>query len=402
MLLGAGIDPHTDEPRAVELTDQQAESLGLPSEPQLLGCGTQACAYLGIAEDEVIKITRDSRDARMSFIVMANPQPWAIPIRNVWRLPSGVFAIVADRADPLHSADPQLATAFDQMWAEIAKQNLDYSGWPNYREIAELNLDDDLSEQGETDEIMAKTRALVLADEAITGFGQLGMGWLDFHGGNWGLHGGRPVVIDLGLSAPLDEPPVKVLAETRGIPRIGSGGAGYLVPEERIGTLDDACPVVRAAELSGGDMERLKVRTVFATGTGVRKRNLPLVNNPADAARAISEAWGDSDREVFIVLLLNHKNRLLGVHEAAIGSVSAVEVHPRETLKAAVVAGASAIIVGHIHPSGDPTPSQQDRDLTDRLREAAELLGIKLLDHVVVGEGSWQSIDGERGSLPIP
>jgi len=221
VLLGAGVDPRTEEIRAVDLTGRQADALGLPPEPQLLGCGTQACAYLGEAGDEVVKITRDTRDARMSFVVMANPQPWAIPIRGVWRLPDGLYAIVADLADPLHRADPELAAAFDGMWDDVAKQNLDYPAWPNWREIAEMNLDDDAAEQGPTDEIEARKRALALADEAIAGFGKLGMGWLDFHGGNWGVHGGRPVVIDLGLSAPLDEPPVDSLAEARAwLPRL--------------------------------------------------------------------------------------------------------------------------------------------------------------------------------------
>jgi hypothetical protein len=214
--LGAGVNPDTDEIVAfADLNDHQAVALGLPPEPALLGCGQMACAYLS-ESGHVVKITRDVRDARMSYVVMSNPQPWAIPIRGVWRLPEGFYAITADLADPIDKADPSLADAFNWVWRQVAEANLPYERWYGFRDITEANLDDDAADAGgESPLIAERRRALALANDAHEGFAKLGMGWLDFHGGNWGIYGGKPVVIDLGLSNPLEEPPVRALAEVR-------------------------------------------------------------------------------------------------------------------------------------------------------------------------------------------
>jgi DNA repair protein RadC len=97
------------------------------------------------------------------------------------------------------------------------------------------------------------------------------------------------------------------------------------------------------------------------------------------------------DRERFLALLLNAKNKLLGIEEVSTGSLSASIVHPRELFKAAILANAAAVICVHNHPSGDPSPSPEDRRITEKLRHAAEILGIPLLDHVVIGNPSYYS-----------
>ena len=91
-----------------------------------------------------------------------------------------------------------------------------------------------------------------------------------------------------------------------------------------------------------------------------------------------------ADREVFVVLHLDTRNRVVAHETTSIGSQNASLVHPREVFKAAILKGATSIILAHNHPSGDPAPSKEDIDLTHRLAEAGGLMGIEVLDHVVV------------------
>jgi DNA repair protein RadC len=95
-----------------------------------------------------------------------------------------------------------------------------------------------------------------------------------------------------------------------------------------------------------------------------------------------------TDRENFIVLLLDRKNQLIGINTVSIGSLTSAVVHPREVFKAAILSNAAAIVCAHNHPSGDPQPSQEDKVLTARLVEAGKLLGIDVLDHIIIGDES--------------
>jgi DNA repair protein RadC len=98
--------------------------------------------------------------------------------------------------------------------------------------------------------------------------------------------------------------------------------------------------------------------------------------------------------EEFWIACLDSKNRPVCLHMVSRGTMGSSLVHPRETFRVAVFAGAASIIVAHNHPSGDSTPSAEDRRVTDRLRKAGELLGIPVLDHVVIGEpGYWSFAD---------
>jgi DNA repair protein RadC len=106
-----------------------------------------------------------------------------------------------------------------------------------------------------------------------------------------------------------------------------------------------------------------------------------------DAASLLQHYLHDVDREHFVVLLLNRKNRFIGMNTVSIGSLTSAVVHPREVFKAAILANASAIICGHNHPSGDTEPSHEDRALTSRLVECGKMMDINVLDHVIVGHG---------------
>jgi DNA repair protein RadC len=101
-------------------------------------------------------------------------------------------------------------------------------------------------------------------------------------------------------------------------------------------------------------------------------------------------------------MCLTSKLYLIGCHEVSRGSVDSTPVEPREVFKAAVLVNASAIVLVHNHPSGDPSPSAADLALTARIREAGELLGIELLDHVIIGhDGRYASLQG-MGRLTGP
>lgn len=102
--------------------------------------------------------------------------------------------------------------------------------------------------------------------------------------------------------------------------------------------------------------------------------------------------------EVFIAVLLDCKNRVMCFETVSRGSLSSSIVHPREALTAAVRLQAAAVIFLHNHPSGDPAPSREDRECTDRLKKASDILGIRMLDHIVIGDTDYFSF-ADSGAL---
>ena len=111
----------------------------------------------------------------------------------------------------------------------------------------------------------------------------------------------------------------------------------------------------------------------------------PVIDSAEAAVALLRPKLQDAKREHFVACLLDNRHRLIRVASIAIGSLSATVVHPRELFNQAIAAHAAAVLVAHNHPSGDPAPSAHDVDLTRRLVEAGELLGIEVLDHVIVG-----------------
>jgi len=103
-------------------------------------------------------------------------------------------------------------------------------------------------------------------------------------------------------------------------------------------------------------------------------------------------------KEQFITLHLDGKNRIICMDLVSIGSLNQSIVHPREVFKTALLSNAAALILIHQHPTGDPTPSSEDLSITRRLKEAGEIIGVKVLDHIVVGDGEYVSFV-ERGLL---
>lgn len=103
-------------------------------------------------------------------------------------------------------------------------------------------------------------------------------------------------------------------------------------------------------------------------------------------------------KEVFICLHLDGKNRIICMDLVSIGSLNQSIVHPRSVFQTACISNAAALILIHQHPTGDPSPSSEDISITRRLNEAGELMGIKVLDHIIIGDGEYLSFV-ERGLL---
>ncbi|HXE81651.1 MAG TPA: DNA repair protein RadC [Vicinamibacterales bacterium] len=120
---------------------------------------------------------------------------------------------------------------------------------------------------------------------------------------------------------------------------------------------------------------------------------------PADLARYLLPQFGDRAVEHFGVVLLDSKRRLLRTSVLSIGTLDASLAHPREVFREAALGGASAVVVFHNHPSGDPTPSRDDVELTDRLRAAGEIVGIDLLDHIILAETRYFSFKESQQTL---
>jgi DNA repair protein RadC len=123
-----------------------------------------------------------------------------------------------------------------------------------------------------------------------------------------------------------------------------------------------------------------------------------VLDRPSDAASALMTLLQDEPAEVFAILCLTTKYRVIAYHEVSRGTLDSTLAHPREVFKAALLANAAAIIATHNHPSGDPTPSPDDIDITRRLAAAGDVLGVPMLDHLVIGDGRYYSFK-EAGRL---
>jgi len=119
------------------------------------------------------------------------------------------------------------------------------------------------------------------------------------------------------------------------------------------------------------------------------------VVRPSDVAAIARKLTNGEAKEIFLAFFLDARNCVIGYETVAIGGLTGVDIHPRETFRAAILSSAAAIILAHNHPSGEVSPSLEDRALTDRMKKAGELLGIPVLDHVIVTEDAYHSIAEE-------
>ena len=159
----------------------------------------------------------------------------------------------------------------------------------------------------------------------------------------------------------------------------------WCMSAEDLVALDGVGPATAARLLACVEMSR--------RATVSRADTRPTISTPEDVVSVLGAWLRGADREHFVTLALNTKNRLLKVIEVSIGSLNASIVHPRELFKGAVRLSAASVVIAHNHPSGDPTPSAADIQLTRRIVRAGDVLGIEVLDHVVIGES------GDHASL---
>ncbi|MBN7772774.1 RadC family protein [Clostridium aminobutyricum] len=136
---------------------------------------------------------------------------------------------------------------------------------------------------------------------------------------------------------------------------------------------------------------------IAAIELGKRISNKPKaskiqINNPEIIANLFMEEMRYYKKEFFNVVLLNTKGEILSVENAAIGDLNSTIVHPREIFCNAVRKSAAAVVFVHNHPSGNPTPSKEDIDITHRLLRAGEILGIQVWDHIIIGDGTFFSL----------
>lgn len=152
-------------------------------------------------------------------------------------------------------------------------------------------------------------------------------------------------------------------------------------------------PVRAAALVAAFGLARRWTELRFRPGRALR--------HAGDVARLVCEATRGATRESFFALLLDSRHCLLGMRTVSTGGLASAPVHPREVFAPAIRESAAALIVAHNHPSGDPTPSAQDRAVTERLRSVGALVGIEMLDHVVVGQDRYFSFaDGAQAAIP--
>jgi DNA repair protein RadC len=153
-------------------------------------------------------------------------------------------------------------------------------------------------------------------------------------------------------------------------------------------------PAKAASLLAALELGRRVSARRLATGDAIR--------GPEDVFRHLHPRLRDAHHVQFHLLLLDGRHRLLRDVMASQGTLTASLVHPREVFRPALREGAAALVVAHNHPSGDPSPSAEDQEVTRRLVQAGALLGVPLLDHVVVAERGWTSLRAHAalGSLP--
>lgn len=149
-----------------------------------------------------------------------------------------------------------------------------------------------------------------------------------------------------------------------------------------------------------GPAKAISIKAAIELGrrTAMDVKIRDFVNSPADVSRLLMEEMRYYDREHFCALYLDRKGGLLVKEDVSVGGLSSSIVHAREVFKTAVKCSAASIILVHNHPSGDPTPSREDIEITRRLIEAGSIMGIDVLDHLIIGQDKYCSLK-EKGLI---
>jgi DNA repair protein RadC len=198
----------------------------------------------------------------------------------------------------------------------------------------------------------------------------------------------REKLLKRGASALTDRELLAILLRTGVVGANAVEVGGQILKEHKSLTGLCRCSVQQLEKIRGvGPAKAVQLAAAFELGRRLAKET--VAREKINAPELVYELLGPEmrllEKESLRVLLLDTRYRLMEAKEISIGSVNESIAHPREVLRPAIAASAYAIIVAHNHPSGDPSPSAADHSLTRRLADAAELMQIKLLDHVIIG-----------------
>lgn len=148
-------------------------------------------------------------------------------------------------------------------------------------------------------------------------------------------------------------------------------------------------------EIKGvGQVKGIQIKAALELGKRIAssfREEKQSITSPKDVADIMMEQMRFYQKEYFKVVLLNTKNMIISSEIVSIGSLNSSIVHPREIFSLAIKKNSAAVILVHNHPSGDPTPSREDVEVTKRLVEAGSIIGIEVLDHLIIGEGKYYS-----------
>lgn len=142
---------------------------------------------------------------------------------------------------------------------------------------------------------------------------------------------------------------------------------------------------------SNKHLKRINVVSIKMVRESSVLYNIRRISEPKDIVDLGKKFLDELDREELIVACLNAKNEVNSVNVVSIGSLNNSIVHPREVFKTAILSNAASIVMIHNHPSGDVTPSKEDKEITLRIKESGIILGIKLLDHIIIGNDAYYS-----------
>ncbi|MFF2909773.1 DNA repair protein RadC [Paenibacillus sp. NPDC057934] len=170
----------------------------------------------------------------------------------------------------------------------------------------------------------------------------------------------------------------------------------FSTPEELLGATEQELMQIRG-------IGKVKAQQVIAALELAKLLNSPkqppaFIRSPQDAYEHLYSELSYLSKEHFICLFLNTKNRIIAKETVSVGNLNSAIVSPREVFRAAIKRASASLICAHNHPSGDATPSAEDIQLTKRLTEAGEIIGISVLDHLIIGDQQYVSLK-ERGLM---
>ena len=159
------------------------------------------------------------------------------------------------------------------------------------------------------------------------------------------------------------------------------------------------CSLSELQEIHGiGEIKGMQILSMseLTKRYGFLKEDIKSIGSAKDVFLFFRNRLSDAKQEHFMILMLNNRNYIIGDKLITKGVLDAALIHPREVFKEAIKHSASKIILVHNHPSGDPTPSKEDLDVTRELMQASELLGIPVIDHIIIGRDSFWSFQKEE------